>query len=87
MEEMVGREEMCERGEERKEVVVMTEEKKGEGEEGGGMTGVVKWERFLRRMSVRVLLVEGDDSTRHIITALLRKCSYRGPFFDSSSQK
>lgn len=85
---MRGKEKRCERGgEERKEVVVMAEEeKKGGGEEGGEKTGVVRWERFLRRMSVRVLLVEGDDSTRHIITALLRKCSYRGPSFDSSPQ-
>ncbi|ONK57508.1 uncharacterized protein A4U43_C09F1220 [Asparagus officinalis] len=27
--------------------------------------------------SLRVLLVEGDDSTRQIVTALLRKCNYR----------
>nr|KYP38831.1 Two-component response regulator-like APRR5 [Cajanus cajan] len=37
---------------------------------------VVRWERFLPRMVLRVLLVEADHSTRHIITALLRKCSY-----------
>ncbi|KAK7338156.1 hypothetical protein VNO77_18756 [Canavalia gladiata] len=37
----------------------------------------VRWERFLPRMVLRVLLVEADDSTRQIITALLRKCSYR----------
>ncbi|RRT67938.1 hypothetical protein B296_00023512 [Ensete ventricosum] len=35
-------------------------------------------ERFLPKMPVRVLLVEGDDSTRRIIAAHLRKCSYRG---------
>jgi hypothetical protein len=28
-----------------------------------------------------VLLVEADDSTRQIIAALLRKCSYRGGWF------
>lgn len=33
--------------------------------------------RMLPRMPVRVLLAEGDDSTRHIICALLRKCGYR----------
>ncbi|KAK6936615.1 Signal transduction response regulator, receiver domain, partial [Dillenia turbinata] len=38
---------------------------------------VVRWERFLPRMVLRVLLVEADDSTRQIIAALLRKCSYR----------
>ncbi|CAA6660495.1 unnamed protein product [Spirodela intermedia] len=37
---------------------------------------VIRWERFLPRRSLRVLLVEPDDSTRHIVTALLRKCSY-----------
>uniref|UniRef100_A0A7N0UFJ1 Uncharacterized protein n=1 Tax=Kalanchoe fedtschenkoi TaxID=63787 RepID=A0A7N0UFJ1_KALFE len=38
---------------------------------------VVRWERFLPRMVLRVLLVEPDDSTRHVITALLQKCSYK----------
>lgn len=39
---------------------------------------VVKWERFLPTMALRVLLVESDDSTRQIIAALLRKCNFRG---------
>ncbi|KAF3563405.1 hypothetical protein DY000_02011358 [Brassica cretica] len=43
--------------------------------EGGD--GLVKWERFLPKIALRVLLVEADDSTRQIISALLRKCSYR----------
>ncbi|XP_059634453.1 two-component response regulator-like PRR95 isoform X2 [Cornus florida] len=38
---------------------------------------VMRWERFLPRMVLRVLLVEADDSTRQIITALLRKCNYK----------
>ncbi|KAF3432738.1 hypothetical protein FNV43_RR23840 [Rhamnella rubrinervis] len=38
---------------------------------------VVSWEKFLPKMTMRVLLVEADDSTRQIISALLRKCSYR----------
>ncbi|GAB2265002.1 hypothetical protein Dimus_000071 [Dionaea muscipula] len=42
-----------------------------------GCGSVVRWERFLPGMVVRVLLVEADDSTRQIITALLRKCSYK----------
>lgn len=46
--------------------------------DGCGSTGVVRWERFLPRRVIRVLLVEADDSTRQIIAALLRKCSYRG---------
>ncbi|RWW26971.1 hypothetical protein BHE74_00048191 [Ensete ventricosum] len=37
---------------------------------------VVRWERFLPRGSLRILVVEHDDSTRHIVMALLRKCSY-----------
>lgn len=40
--------------------------------------GIVRWEKFLPKMAMRVLLVEADDSTRQIITALLRKCSYKG---------
>ncbi|WCJ22514.1 Two-component response regulator-like APRR5 [Euphorbia peplus] len=42
-----------------------------------GSSEVVRWEKFLPRMVLRVLLVEADDSTRHIISALLRKCSYK----------
>ncbi|XP_038986655.1 two-component response regulator-like APRR3 [Phoenix dactylifera] len=37
---------------------------------------VIRWESFLPRRSIRVLLVEHDDSTRHIVAVLLRKCSY-----------
>ncbi|XP_024011644.1 two-component response regulator-like APRR3 isoform X2 [Eutrema salsugineum] len=37
---------------------------------------VVKWERYLPVRSLKVLLVENDDSTRHIVTALLKNCSY-----------
>ncbi|KAM0902235.1 hypothetical protein ACQ4PT_019458 [Festuca glaucescens] len=32
--------------------------------------------RALPTMPVKVLLAEGDDSTRHVISALLRKCGY-----------
>uniref|UniRef100_A0ACD5Y734 Uncharacterized protein n=1 Tax=Avena sativa TaxID=4498 RepID=A0ACD5Y734_AVESA len=32
--------------------------------------------RALPMMPVKVLLAEGDDSTRHVISALLRKCGY-----------
>lgn len=58
-------------------------EREKEGmEKAGGEPGerMVRWEKFLPRMSLRVLLVEADDSTRQIIAALLRKCSYRGRF-------
>ncbi|CAM8988693.1 unnamed protein product [Rhodiola kirilowii] len=34
-------------------------------------------EMFSPRVALRVLLVEADDSTRHVISALLRKCSYK----------
>ncbi|XP_057549431.1 two-component response regulator-like APRR7 [Amaranthus tricolor] len=59
----------------------------GHGLEGNGIDRLVqqpqhsqgasvRWERFLHVRSVRVLLVENDDSTRHVVAALLRKCSY-----------
>ncbi|KAE8705994.1 Two-component response regulator-like APRR7 [Hibiscus syriacus] len=34
------------------------------------------WQRFLHLTTVTVLLVENDDSTRHVVTALLRNCCY-----------
>ncbi|CAN0911303.1 Two-component response regulator-like APRR5 [Linum grandiflorum] len=37
----------------------------------------VSWEKLLPKMKLRVLLVESDVSTRQIVAALLRKCSYR----------
>ncbi|KDP29057.1 hypothetical protein JCGZ_16446 [Jatropha curcas] len=37
---------------------------------------MVCWERFLHLRTLKVLLVENDDSTRHVVTALLRNCSY-----------
>ncbi|KZV51770.1 hypothetical protein F511_11458 [Dorcoceras hygrometricum] len=36
----------------------------------------VCWERFLHVRSIRVLLVENDHSTRHVVSALLRNCNY-----------
>lgn len=42
---------------------------------------VVCWERFLHVRTIRVLLVESDDSTRHVVTALLRNCNYEGRYF------
>lgn len=39
---------------------------------------IICWERFLHIRSLKVLLVEYDDCTRHIVTALLRNCSYEG---------
>ncbi|KAL5765935.1 hypothetical protein ACOSP7_016552 [Xanthoceras sorbifolium] len=37
---------------------------------------MIHWERFLPIRSLKVLLVENDDSTRHVVSALLRNCSY-----------
>lgn len=39
---------------------------------------VVQWDRFLPLRSLKVLVVEDDDSTRHVVSALLRNCSYEG---------
>lgn len=39
-------------------------------------TSLVHWERFLPQRQLQVLLVENDDATRHVVSALLRNCSY-----------
>ncbi|KAE8678247.1 Two-component response regulator-like APRR9 [Hibiscus syriacus] len=52
-------------------------EKEGEKRGSSASGAVVNWGRFLPMPALRVLLVEADDSTRQIIFALLRKCSYR----------
>ncbi|KAJ1297660.1 hypothetical protein BS78_01G393800 [Paspalum vaginatum] len=36
----------------------------------------IQWERFLPVKTLRVLLVENDESTRQVVSALLRKCCY-----------
>ncbi|KAJ8774681.1 hypothetical protein K2173_017127 [Erythroxylum novogranatense] len=48
-----------------------TEKKKDDGSSDFGLA------RLFPKMVLNVLLVEADDSTRQIIAALLRKCSYR----------
>ncbi|KAJ6764645.1 TWO-COMPONENT RESPONSE REGULATOR [Salix koriyanagi] len=60
-----------------KEETGEVKKKKKNKKEGEGLNGIVRWEGFLPRMVLRVLLVEADDSTRQIIAALLKKCSYR----------
>ena len=65
-----------------KEETGEVKKKKKNKKEGEGLNGIVRWEGFLPRMVLRVLLVEADDSTRQIIAALLRKCSYRGTLID-----
>ncbi|CAL5211334.1 unnamed protein product [Lathyrus oleraceus] len=37
---------------------------------------VTYWERFLPVTSIKVLLVDDDDSTRNVVCALLRNCGY-----------
>ncbi|KAK4792111.1 hypothetical protein SAY86_022546 [Trapa natans] len=54
------------------EVVVVSDG--GEQEEAKVAT---KWQSFMPRMTMRVLLVEADDSTRQIIASLLQKCGYK----------
>ncbi|KAI5405387.1 two-component response regulator-like APRR9 isoform X1 [Lathyrus oleraceus] len=59
-------------------VRVEEEEESGTETRGGGeVKGLLRWEKFLPKMVLRVLLVEADDCTRQIITALLRKCNYK----------
>ena len=43
-----------------------------------GAAAAVCWERFLHIRSIKVLLVENDDSTRHVVTAFLRNCNFEG---------
>lgn len=38
------------------------------------------WERFLLKETLNVLLVESDDSTRQIVSALIPCCMYQGLF-------
>ncbi|CAL5063183.1 unnamed protein product [Urochloa decumbens] len=66
-------------GEGADEVVKVVDLEDGEGEEeaAAAAEGPSRETRMLPRMPVRVLLAEGDDSTRHVISALLRKCGYR----------
>ncbi|KAL2465208.1 two-component response regulator-like PRR37 [Abeliophyllum distichum] len=42
----------------------------------GAQWPLVLWERFLPLGSLKVLLVENDDSTQQVVKALLRNCSY-----------
>ncbi|XP_065861447.1 two-component response regulator-like APRR9 [Euphorbia lathyris] len=52
----------------------LVKKRKGHSSRNGFM---LRWEKLIPRMEFRVLLVEADDSTRQIIVALLRKCSYK----------
>ncbi|KAG2644807.1 hypothetical protein PVAP13_2KG379300 [Panicum virgatum] len=59
------------------EAVKVVDLEDGEREEEAAAAGSSRETRMLPRMPVRVLVAEGDDSTRHVISALLRKCGYR----------
>ncbi|URE44871.1 Two-component response regulator-like PRR73 [Musa troglodytarum] len=37
---------------------------------------IIRWERFLPIRTLKILLVEYDDSTLQVVSALLRNCSY-----------
>ncbi|KAG6481494.1 hypothetical protein ZIOFF_058098 [Zingiber officinale] len=41
---------------------------------------VIRWERILPVRTLKILLVENDDSTRQVVSALLRNCSYEDEF-------
>ncbi|XP_012835975.1 PREDICTED: two-component response regulator-like APRR7 isoform X1 [Erythranthe guttata] len=44
--------------------------------QGSDLVKAACWESFLHVRTIRVLLVEEDDSTRHVLAALLRNCNY-----------
>lgn len=58
----------------RPQAVLQRPQQRHQGPQGS----VVCWERFLPLRTLKVLLVENDDSTRHVVSALLRNCSYEG---------
>jgi len=55
-------------------------EKMNEIEEKKKEDGVFRWEMFLPRKNVTVLLVESDRATRRLITSLLNNCHYKGSY-------
>ncbi|CAJ2663162.1 unnamed protein product [Trifolium pratense] len=58
----------------------LKEEKKNnhDDDDGGDQSKeVFRWEMLLPKINVTVLLVESDRSTRRLITALLKNCSYK----------
>ncbi|XVF23732.1 hypothetical protein REPUB_Repub13aG0065000 [Reevesia pubescens] len=63
---------------EKKEVVQLQVHKEGvqQRSQQQSQGPLVQWERFLPLRSLKVLLVENDDSTRHVLCALLRNCGY-----------
>eukprot|EP00245_Coleochaete_scutata_P016687 TRINITY_DN787_c0_g1_i1.p1 TRINITY_DN787_c0_g1~~TRINITY_DN787_c0_g1_i1.p1 ORF type:complete len:1008 (-),score=244.35 TRINITY_DN787_c0_g1_i1:298-3321(-) len=63
----------------------------GCGQGDGGCTTATTtqqnaWTSFLPQRQLRVLLVEDDDSTRYVVSALLRNCSYEVTSSSNGSQ-
>ncbi|MCI02726.1 two-component response regulator-like APRR5 [Trifolium medium] len=57
----------------------LKEEKKNNHDDDGDDQSkeVFRWEMLLPKINVTVLLVEPDRSTRRLIAALLKNCSYK----------
>ncbi|XP_024365931.1 two-component response regulator-like PRR37 isoform X2 [Physcomitrium patens] len=61
----------------RSQGIARTKEQQQHGGDVAAKTqGGVGWESFLLKRSLRILLVEYDDATRHVVGALLRNCDY-----------
>lgn len=60
------------------EIVKEEELKKKKDFKEGSSSTMARLENVLPKLGLRILLVEDDDSTRQLIAALLRKCSYKG---------
>lgn len=73
-----ARTDVAEKSPRQKKVIASDGGESSAAAEVAASSSLVRWERFLPKLAVRVLLVEADDSTRQIIAALLRKCSYKG---------
>ncbi|XP_021858305.1 two-component response regulator-like APRR5 isoform X2 [Spinacia oleracea] len=59
------------------EIVKEEELKKKKDFKEGSSSTMARLENVLPKLGLRILLVEDDDSTRQLIAALLRKCSYK----------
>lgn len=56
--------------------IAQTREQQHGTDVAAGIQGGDSWESFLLKRKLRVLLVEDDDATRHVVGALLRNCNY-----------
>lgn len=65
----------------RSQGIARTKEQQQHGGDVAAKTqGGVGWESFLLKRSLRILLVEYDDATRHVVGALLRNCDCEGRY-------